>query len=245
MVTQKPEGSTDEGVTAPLSEIDVLGVLVIDDHPIFRAGVRALLADHGDDLALVGEAADGEEGLQLAKRYEPSVVLLNAGVSGLNGMQVIRDLKHHVPSVSIIVMSPAEDEESLFYAIKYGAAAYLTKTATPEEMIHTIERVAQGEYLINDSVLAKPVLASRVLKSFRDLATGDQEVEPLFIPLSAREVEVLDYIAKGNSNKEIARALSISDQTVKNHITSIMRKLAVNDRTQAVVYALRQGWIKG
>ena len=118
-------------------------------------------------------------------------------------------------------------------------------TATPEEMIHTIERVAQGEYLINDSVLAKPVLASRVLKSFRDLATGDQEVEPLFIPLSAREVEVLDYIAKGNSNKEIARALSISDQTVKNHITSIMRKLAVNDRTQAVVYALRQGWIKG
>jgi DNA-binding NarL/FixJ family response regulator len=94
-------------------------------------------------------------------------------------------------------------------------------------------------------VLSKPVVASRVLKSFRDLADEvDQEVEPLFIPLSVREVEVLDYIAKGNSNKEIARAMGISDQTVKNHITSIMRKLAVNDRTQAVVYALRHGWIK-
>src|SRR5581483_3652909 len=102
------------------------------------------------------------------------------------------------------------------------------------ELVRTIRRVASGEYLINDSVLSKPVLASRVLKSFRDLSEVDQEVETLFIPLSAREVEVLDYIAKGNSNKEIARALSISDQTVKNHLTSIMRKLAVNDRTQAV-----------
>jgi DNA-binding NarL/FixJ family response regulator len=90
------------------------------------------------------------------------------------------------------------------------------------------------------------VLASKVLKSFRDLAEEiDQSAEPLYIPLSGREVQVLDFIAKGNSNKEIARAMSISDQTVKNHITSIMRKLAVNDRTQAVVYAIRQGWIKG
>jgi DNA-binding NarL/FixJ family response regulator len=226
-------------------ETDIVGVLVIDDHPIFRLGLRTLLAEHAQDVALVAEAADGIEGLQLATRYAPAVVLLNAQVSGLDGMAAIRHLKHQVPSASIIVLTAVEDEETLFYAIKYGAAAYLVKTVSAEEMVRTIRRVAQGEYLINDSVLAKPVLASRVLKSFRDLAGSDQEAEPLYIPLSAREVEVLDYIAKGNSNKEIARALSISDQTVKNHITSIMRKLAVNDRTQAVVYALRQGWIKG
>ena len=173
------------------------------------------------------------------------MIILNAEVEGLNGLEVIRTLKHQVPGAAVIVVSPREDEEKLFYAIKFGAAAYLLKDMQPEELLSVTRQVAQGQYLINDSVLSKPVVASRVLKSFRDLADEvDQEVEPLFIPLSVREVEVLDYIAKGNSNKEIARAMSISDQTVKNHITSIMRKLAVNDRTQAVIYALRHGWIK-
>ncbi len=125
-----------------------------------------------------------------------------------------------------------------------GAAAYFLKDVDPAILVDAIRKVSQGEYLINDNVLARPMLASRVLKSFRELAIGEPETEPLFVPLSAREVEVLDYIAKGNSNKEIARVLKISDQTVKNHITSILRKLAVNDRTQAVVYALRRGWIK-
>lgn len=245
MVMQKQEYIQAEVGPSQPSDSDVVGVLVIDDHPIFRLGLRALLTQHNDSLVLVGEAADGEEGFRLAARHDPSVVVLNPSVSGLPGMEAIRQFKHRVPNVSIIVLTAMDDEETLFYAIKYGAAAYLVKSVAPDELVRTIRRVASGEYLINDSVLSKPVLASRVLKSFRDLSEVDQEVETLFIPLSAREVEVLDYIAKGNSNKEIARALSISDQTVKNHITSIMRKLAVNDRTQAVVYALRQGWIKG
>ena len=118
------------------------------------------------------------------------------------------------------------------------------KDIRPDEILDGIRRAASGEYLINESVLTRPLVASRVLKQFRDLSMVGQEMEPLFVPLSAREIEVLDYIARGNSNKEIARALKISDQTVKNHITSILRKLAVNDRTQAVVYALRRGWIK-
>jgi DNA-binding NarL/FixJ family response regulator len=176
----------------------------------------------------------------------PTVVLLNAEVEGLDGLEAIRELKRRGSNISVVVMTNRDDEEKLFYAIKYGAAAYVLKTIGIEEMCRVLRRVAAGEYLINDSVLAKPVLASKVLKSFRDLAEEvDHEAEPLYIPLSSREVQVLDYIAKGNSNKEIARAMSISDQTVKNHITSIMRKLAVNDRTQAVVYAMRQGWIKG
>ena len=225
--------------------MDVTTVLVIDDQPLFRNGVRYALERRKDEFEMVGEALNGEEGLKLAASKEPAVILLNAEVGGLNGLEVIRTLKHQVPGTAVIVMTSHEDEEKLFYAIKYGAAAYLLKHIDPEELLGIIRQVAQGQYLINDSVLSKPVVASRVLKSFRDLADEvDQEVEPLFIPLSVREVEVLDYIAKGNSNKEIARAMSISDQTVKNHITSIMRKLAVNDRTQAVVYALRHGWIK-
>ena len=225
--------------------MDVTTVLVIDDQPLFRQGVRSTLEQHAGEFEVVGEASDGEEGLQIAASREPSVVILNAEVEGLDGLEAIRTLKHQVPGTAVIVITSREDEEKLFYAIKYGAAAYLLKGMEPEELVRVTRQVAEGQYLINDSVLSKPVVASRVLKSFRDLADEvDQEVEPLFIPLSVREVEVLDYIAKGNSNKEIARAMSISDQTVKNHITSIMRKLAVNDRTQAVVYALRHGWIK-
>jgi len=226
--------------------MEAISVLIIDDQPLFRLGVFQALGRVESGIELVGQAANGQEGLRLAEELSPAVVLLNAEVEGLNGLEAIRQIKHLDNNTRVVVMTTRDDEEKLFYAIKYGAAAYILKTIELDDLYRVIRRVAQGEYLINDSVLAKPVLASKVLKSFRDLAEEvDQEVEPLFIPLSTREVQVLDYIAKGNSNKEIARAMSISDQTVKNHITSIMRKLAVNDRTQAVVYAMRQGWIKG
>jgi DNA-binding NarL/FixJ family response regulator len=225
---------------------EVLAVLVIDDQPLFRAGLRLTLSAADPGLEIVGEATNGQDGLRLVEELAPAVVLLNAEVAGLDGLDAIRELKRKVSNISVVVMTTHDDEEKLFYAIKYGAAAYILKTIEIEELARVIRRVSAGEYLINDSVLAKPVLASKVLKSFRDLAEEvDHEAEPLYIPLSNREVQVLDYIAKGNSNKEIAKAMNISDQTVKNHITSIMRKLAVNDRTQAVVYAMRQGWIKG
>jgi DNA-binding NarL/FixJ family response regulator len=226
---------------------DAITVLIIDDQPLYRTGVKHALGRADGSIEVVGEAADGQEGLRLGQELAPAVILLNAEVEGLNGLEAIRQIKHQVPNIAVVVMTTRDDEEKLFYAIKYGAAAYILKSVTIEELCRVIRRVSQGEYLINDSVLAKPVLATKIINSFRDLTIEQEEqgVEPLFIPLSSREVQVLDYIAKGNSNKEIARAMSISDQTVKNHITSIMRKLAVNDRTQAVVYAMRQGWIKG
>jgi DNA-binding NarL/FixJ family response regulator len=226
--------------------LEAITVLIIDDQPLFRLGVTYAIAAGSTRIEIMGEASNGHEGMRLAEELTPSVVLLNAEVEGLNGLEAIRQIKRVDPNIRVVVMTTYEDEEKLFYAIKYGAAAYLQKTITGQELIQVIQRVSQGEYLINDTVLAKPVLASKIIKSFHDLTeVQNQEVEPLFIPLSNREVQVLDYIAKGNSNKEIARSMNISDQTVKNHITSIMRKLAVNDRTQAVVYAMRQGWIKG
>jgi len=225
---------------------EAISVLIIDDQPLYRLGVAHALSNAGARFEVVGEASDGHGGLRMAEQVTPMVVLLNAEVEGLNGLEAIRQFKHQDPNTRVVVMTTRDDEEKLFYAIKYGAAAYILKSVGREELCTVLLRVSQGEYLINDSVLAKPVLATKIIKSFRDLTEEQgQEVEPLFIPLSSREVQVLDYIAKGNSNKEIARAMAISDQTVKNHITSIMRKLAVNDRTQAVVYAMRQGWIKG
>lgn len=223
--------------------MDKIRVLIADDHPIFRQGVRGILESE-PDMDIVAEASDGKQAISLARALAPDVVLVDINMPGVDGVEVARTIKLFLPRTGIIVMTAYDDEEQLFRSIKVGAAGFYLKDVPPHELIDAIRRVSGGEYLINESVLTKPLVASRVLKQFRDLAMVGQEVEPLFVPLSAREIEVLDYIARGNSNKEIARALKISDQTVKNHITSILRKLAVNDRTQAVVYALRRGWIK-
>lgn len=218
-------------------------ILIVDDHPLFRQGIRwALEAE--SDIEVVGEAAEGEQALELAKQLAPDVVLSDVNIPGPDGVEITRALKEVLPRTSVILMTAYDDEEQLFDAIRVGAAAYFLKDLGPQELMDGIRRVNRGEYLINESVLSKPMVASRVLKQFSDLSTTNQEVEPLFVPLSNREIEVLEQIAQGHSNKEIARTLRISDQTVKNHITSILRKLAVNDRTQAVVYAIRHGWIK-
>jgi len=137
-----------------------------------------------------------------------------------------------------------QDDEQLFNAIRAGASAYCTKDIEPEQLIDIIVRVARGEYLINEMVLSRPFVASRALDQFRELSRLDRTASGFFSPLTPREIEILDCVARGYSNKEIAQVLNISDQTVKNHITSILRKLQVNDRTQAVIYALRHGWIK-
>ncbi len=218
-------------------------ILIVDDHPLFRQGVRFAL-EAEPDIEVVGEAADGEQALELAKQLIPDVVLSDVNLPGPDGVEVARALKGALPHTAVILMTAYDDEEQLFNAVRVGAAAYFLKDLGPSELMDGIRRVSRGEYLINESVLSKPMVASQVLKQFSDFASGDKDVEPLFIPLSNREIEVLEQIARGNSNKEIARTLKISDQTVKNHITSILRKLAVNDRTQAVVYALRHGWIK-
>jgi DNA-binding NarL/FixJ family response regulator len=218
-------------------------ILVVDDHPLFRQGVRWAL-DAEPDMEVVGEAADGEQALTMSMELVPDVVLSDVNIPGPDGVEITRALKGVLPRTPVILMTAYDDEEQLFDAIKVGAAAYFLKDLGPTELMDGIRRVSHGEYLINENVLSKPMVASRVLKQFTDFSPEEKGVEPLFVPLSNREIEVLDQIAKGNSNKEIARALKISDQTVKNHITSILRKLAVNDRTQAVVYAIRHGWIK-
>ncbi|MGH2365339.1 MAG: response regulator [Chloroflexota bacterium] len=220
-----------------------ISVFIVDAHPLFRQGIRSTV-EAEPDMSVCGEAADGQTAVSEVTNNAPDLMLIDVDLPLMNGLEVLRSVKHIQPRTGVIIITNQEDEEDLFRAIKLGAAAYFLKDVAPDMLVEAVRKVSQGEYLINDNVLARPMLASRVLKSFRELAIGEPETEPLFVPLSAREVEVLDYIAKGNSNKEIARVLKISDQTVKNHITSILRKLAVNDRTQAVVYALRRGWIK-
>lgn len=219
-------------------------VLIIDDHPLFRQGIRWSLEEVGD-MEVVGEAENGQEAIKLAERLMPDVVLVDINLPGLNGLEVARVIKRREPRVAMIVLSVYEDDEQLFQAIKVGAAAYSSKDVHPTALLSMIRDVSRGRYLINESVLAKPHVATRVLHQFRELAsTEDEQTSALFAPLTSREIEILDCIARGLSNKEIANELSISGQTVKNHITSILSKLQVNDRTMAVIYAIKKGWIK-
>jgi DNA-binding NarL/FixJ family response regulator len=224
--------------------MESIRVLIIDEHPLFRLGVRHALESSGN-CALVAETSDAGTALDLAKNHNPDVVLVDAYLLTGNPLELARQLRHFSPQVAIIMLTEQEDEEQLFQTIKVGAAAYLLKDIEPQELVDSIMNVSQGVFLINDNVLSRPHVASRVLRTFREMAADEEpEVTPLFTPLSTREVEILDYISRGNSNKEIAKSLKISDQTVKNHITSILKKLNVNDRTAAVVHALRHGWIK-
>jgi DNA-binding NarL/FixJ family response regulator len=217
--------------------------MIVDDHPLFRRGVRWSLESESDIL-VVGECGDGQTATQMADMLLPDVILIDINMPQMSGLEVTRILKRRHPQTGIIILTMHEDDEQLFHAIRVGAAAYCTKDIEAADLVKLIRRVARGEYLINENVLSRPFVASKVLDQFRDLPQVDQGTEGVFSPLTPREVEILDYVAQGNSNKEIARILNISDQTVKNHITSILRKLAVNDRTQAVIYALRHGWIR-
>ena len=218
-------------------------ILLVDDHALFRVGMRNILEREGD-FVIVAEADDSRSATDLAIETSPDIILMDLSLPSPGGIETTSRIKRELPSTGIIVLAVSEDEDSLFDAIKAGAAAFILKDVGPDDLVTIIRRVSSGEYLINDKVFAKPAVASRVLKEFRELAVYVQEAAPIFAPLSPREVEILDNIAQGMTNKQVAYALSISEQTVKNHMSSILRKLSVNDRTQAVVYAMRQGWIR-
>jgi len=218
-------------------------ILLVDDHALFRVGVRNIL-EREPGFDIVGEADDTRGAFDLSVQLSPDIILMDLSLPAPGGIETTQRIKRELPSAGIIVLAVNEDEDALFDAIKAGAAAFILKDVAPDDLVAIIRRVAGGEYLINDKVFAKPAVASRVLKEFRELAIYGQEAAPIFAPLSPREVEILDNIAQGMTNKQVAYALSISEQTVKNHMSSILRKLSVNDRTQAVVYAMRQGWIR-
>ncbi len=220
-----------------------IAILIVDDHPLFRQGVRATL-ERERELDVCGEACDGQQAIQMAEDLSPDVVLIDIGLPGLNGLEVARVIKRRQPQVSLIVLTVYEDDEQLFNAIKAGASAYSSKDIEPQSLVRMIRDVGRGKYLIDEHVFSKPHIATRVLHQFRELAAAEDELGALFSPLTGREIEILDCIAQGLTNKEIADRLVISSQTVKNHVTAILRKLQVNDRTSAVIYALRRGWIR-
>lgn len=223
-----------------------INLLIVDDHPLFRQGVRYSLQEE-HDVKVIGDAASAEEALQFISVTPPDVMIVDLNLPGIDGLELTRQIHRTYPSLGVIMLSMHESDEQAFNALRAGAAAYYSKEISSVQLAQIIRRVARGEYVINEVMFDEPKVAQRILSQFRDINRGvttEADVDfSLFSPLSDREIEVLEKIASGSSNKEIADNLSISTQTVKNHISSILRKLSLNDRTQAVIYALRRGWI--
>ena len=213
------------------------GVLIVDDHPLFRRGLR--LALEGErDLLVVAEVADGPAALHAAEQFAPDVVLLDISLPTTSGFDVARAIKRRQPRTAIVILTMHEDDGHLFAAIRSGADAFAAKTIELVELTRLIRHVTHGE-----GEAAPAFVSARLLEEVRAGSRRGALENDDYSPLSPREIEILGFVSQGLSNKEIASILHISDQTVKNNITSILRKLQVNDRTQAVIYALRHGWI--
>lgn len=219
-------------------------VVLADSSRLTTMGISQVLQKEAD-IELVGTAADGEEAAAKTLELEPDVLIIEADLPRTSGIKVTQRIRRELPHVGVVVLTAKDEEQTLFEAIRAGAAAYLNKDCDPTELVDAIRKARAGQFIINEKVFNRPAVASKVLAEFRELSVYGPGSSHVFAPLSPREVQILDNIAQGMTNKEVAYALAISEQTVKNHMSSILRKLSVNDRTQAVVYAIRQGWIKG
>ena len=216
-------------------------IMIISQQSIFRQGLKQSLAAL-PDIEVAGTSEISEQVLTIIDNLPPDVILLDIDSSSVDGLTLAKKIKQHSPSIAIIVLASVTSDEQLFEVLKGQAASYLNKETTEKNLVETIRRVAGGEHPINESLTTRPKLAEQVLLQFQELSRRT-EAEPFISPLTPREMEILKYIGMGQLNKQIAAQLGISEQTIKNHVTSILRKLNANARTEAVVMALKQGLI--
>jgi NarL family two-component system response regulator LiaR len=209
-------------------------VLIVDDHKVVRQGVRAFM-DTQPDLAVVGEAESGEEAIILAAEHAPDVVIVDLVMPGMDGIEVTRHVKKASPRTQVIVLTSYHQDEHIFPAIRAAALSYLLKDVGPAELADAVRKAAAGEAVLH------PRVAARVVQ---ELHGARQDLPNPFTELSERELEVLRLIADGMNNADIAEALVISEKTVKSHVSNILNKLHLADRTQAAVYAWREGVVR-
>lgn len=213
--------------------MEAIKILIVDDHPVVREGIGAMLKREAD-FKIVGEATNGVEAVEKARELSPDVILMDLRMPEMDGVEAITRIKEEKPDIKFIILTTYSDDEYIFKGIAAGARAYLLKDAPRDDLFKAIRAVWRGESLI------QPVVASRVLDRLAELSRKSPSAETL----SEREVEVLKLMAKGVSNKDIADQLSITQSTVKTHITSIFQKLNVTTRTEAVTTSLRRGIIQ-
>lgn len=224
--------------------MEPISLIIVDDHPLFREGVRNVI-DAEDDLNVLAEGITGDQAVQLIRDLRPRVALIDVNLPNMNGIQVTRQINTERIGTSIILLTAYDDVDQVLHAFRAGASAYCSKDVEAGKLVDIVRHVARGFFVVGDQVFdetgLEQWLSSGVDAVRRPHLEGDVDA---FTPLSPREMEILQYVTRGKSNKEIASELAISHQTVKNHMTAILQKLDVEDRTQAAVYAIRHGWVR-
>lgn len=216
-------------------------IFIVSQQSLFQQGIEHSLADI-EDMEISGVVDVSEKALVAIDNLPPDVALVDIDGPSEDSLTLAHRIKQRSPNIGVIVLTSSPDDAQLFQALKAQAVSYLSKAVTADQLIDTIRRVARGEHPINESLTARPKVAEHVLQQFQELYWRS-EAEAFLSPLTPRETEILDYIARGFLNKQIAAELGISEQTIKNHVTSILRKLNANARTEAVVVAIKQGLI--
>jgi DNA-binding NarL/FixJ family response regulator len=217
-------------------------LIIADQQALFRQGVSTILKQN-TSIDIVNQAGSEQELMAILNTVSPDVLLMDINLSPTEKQNLAKTVKQLFPSIAIILLTPKLDDDELFQAIKSRASGYLSRNVSADELVSSILRAARGEHPINDNFVSHPTVADKVLKQFQDFSWG-KGAEAYVSPLTPRETEILTHMAHGNLNKQIASMLNISEQTIKNHITSILRKLDANARTQAVVTAIKLGLIK-
>ncbi len=216
-----------------MTETKPIRILIADDHAIVREGLRTLITTK-PDMTLVGEAVDGVEAVNKAQTLNPDVILLDMVMPHKNGLEAIRDIKQQNPQARILVLTSFDDDERVFSAIKAGALGYLLKDSSPQQLLQAIRDVYKGQSSLH------PAIAFKVINELNQ----PSDLPPTEEPLTEREAYLLRFIAEGLTNNEIAAKLSISERTVGKHVSNILNKLYLANRTQAALYALRRGLAK-
>jgi DNA-binding NarL/FixJ family response regulator len=219
---------------------DPIRALIVDDHALFRRGLEMVLAAE-DDIELVGEASDGAEAVEKAAESLPDVVLMDIRMPKSSGIEACRAMKEAAPSSKIVILTISDEEEDLFEAIRAGASGYLLKDIPLDEVADVVRAVHGGQSLIN------PSMAGKLLTEFATLAKRDDEERAQQVPapkLTDREMQVLKLVARGMNNRDIAKELFISENTVKNHVRNILEKLQIHSRMEAVMIAVREKLIE-
>jgi len=215
-------------------------VWTFSQQPLFQEGTLHSLSVT-EDIQIIGQAKVSEKAL-IIEAMPPDVVIVDIDAPTESGLSLVHRVKQRLPSVGIIALTSSPNDDQLFQALENQVAAYISKEIGGDDLANIVRQVSRGEHPIRESLSSRPEVASKILRQFQELA-GKTEAETLIAPLTARETEILNYVAQGYSNKQIAAKLNISEQTIKNHVASIMLKLNANARTQAVVIAVRQGLI--
>jgi DNA-binding NarL/FixJ family response regulator len=237
MMAASAEG---DGVPEPGPGFEPIRTLIVDDHALFRRGLEIVLVTE-PDIEVVGEASDGTEAVEKAGESLPDVVLMDIRMPRSNGIDACRAIKDVAPSARIIILTMSDEEEDLFDAIKAGASGYLLKDIPLDQLAEAVRSVHGGQSLIS------PSMAGKLLTEFASLASRDHEEPPREVPapkLTDREMQVLRLVARGMNNRDIAKELFISDNTVKNHVRNILEKLQIHSRMEAVMVAVREKLIE-